>query len=1436
MTGETILHYKIIEKLGEGGMGVVYKAEDTELKRLVALKFLSSSISTSAEDFARLKQEAQSAAILNHPNICIVYAIEEENGRRFISMEYMEGVTLRKKIADAPLSIDEAILYAIQIGEALDEAHKNGIVHRDIKTENIMINSKNQVKVMDFGLAKYKDNAAESRYEGTYGTLAYMSPEQAMENPSGFPADIWSYGVVCYEMFTGRLPFIHSYEAAIIYSILNEEPVPPSQIRPDIPQELENVILRCLQKEEEKRFQNPGQIVQKLIEIKKVIASQNIRESFKRENAKEEKKATEQKQATIVYMKIQDYDELHNRVDHENIVGILEKYYNIINLSAQKFGGTVNKTKTSEAVIYFGLPAAIENASHKALNAAIEISSEFSNLIKQYKIPGKFSLNIAVSSGVVIAGSISSGQNLEYTVIGEAVEIVSKLIESASDGQILVEHLTFRTLKDIYTFKPYKSLSLKGKRDPVKIYELDLSSKEPAKDLTFSKILIHSEIVGRNDELDKLEYLILKAINGEGSVVTIIADAGIGKSRLLNEFKKKEVFQRVILLEGKAEYADKNVSFHPIIDLIKQWACITDKDNESQAFSKLENTIINLFNKDAVEIIPFVATLMGYHLSGEYASRINEVSPDALSKLIQNSIRLLVLKGSELKPVVIIIEDLHWADLSSIELMQSLFRLAEHNKLLFISTLRPNFLETGDKIITVIREKYSGFYTEINLKPLNLEDRRLLIQNLLKMKQLPQQIEKSITKSTEGNPFFIEEVLRSLIDDNIIEIKNNQFIIPQDIGNIVIPGNVKDVLLARIDKLDESTKYILKVASVIGRYFLYGILKKVTEEFVDLETRVQHLIRLELINENNNSEEREYLFQHALAQEAVYETLLTKSKQEMHFKVADAIEKLYADRIDDFYELLAHHYSLADDKEKAEEYLIKAGERTLKNAASNEALIYFKEALKLYLQKYGDDVDTEKIFMLEKNIGLSFYNRGYFVDSVEHFKKSLQSAGIKTDRSNLGEISRLVINLFLIIQKLYLPIIKSKAVPSEKDYELFDMLYKIAVSYANYNGKKMFFELLNLTRMKISFKLNGEEGFATYSYASSLFTYSGLSFSLGKKFLEKANSIAKQSGIDEVYNTGHDATIFICLTGNWKSFSKINEKLLDVKLRAGDLFSAIYQISWAMYIIISRGEYEYAEYLINRGDEISETYDFDYGKLYMLSFKADLELSKRNIHKSISYFNKSCELAEKLGLVSWIVGLSGKRAKAFILLNDLPSAKDSLDKAEKALKEADSLTPMLISYFIAYKLFYYVHLYENGLNDNSFMIEKNTLEKEISKCMKDALKVSKKVAEIKPEVNRFIGNYYWCRKKYRKTFKYFQNSISNARHLEALPELGRCCIEFGRFLYDPTNPVKNKSGEKYFVEAKNIFDKLNLSWDLNELKRIENLPPGKINLEKSPIK
>ena len=260
MISGTILHYKILEKLGEGGMGVVYLAEDTKLKRKVAIKFLPHHISANEEERKRFEIEAQAAAALNHPNIATIYAIEESGDDTFIVMEFIEGIELKDKIKSGPIPINEAINIAIQIAEGLEAAHKKGIVHRDIKSQNIMITNTGKVKIMDFGFAKVEKGIQLTQIGYTVGTIAYMSPEQTKGEEVDYRTDIWSFGVVLYEMLTGDLPFNGDYDQAVFYSILNEEP----ELENNISEGLKLIINKVLEKKTNDRYQNIKDLVSDL--------------------------------------------------------------------------------------------------------------------------------------------------------------------------------------------------------------------------------------------------------------------------------------------------------------------------------------------------------------------------------------------------------------------------------------------------------------------------------------------------------------------------------------------------------------------------------------------------------------------------------------------------------------------------------------------------------------------------------------------------------------------------------------------------------------------------------------------------------------------------------------------------------------------------------------------------------------------------------------------------------------------------------------------------------------------------------------------------------------------------------------------------------------------------------------------------------------------
>ncbi|MCP4726356.1 MAG: AAA family ATPase, partial [bacterium] len=809
----------------------------------------------------------------------------------------------------------------------------------------------------------------------------------------------------------------------------------------------------------------------------------------------------ERKQATVLFARISRSSSGSGKLDSEEAQELVGECLDLFSEEINSHDGTTLQLLGNELIAVFGLPTAIEDAPQKAVNTAIEMRNKLNRFSKDNNIP--LQINIGINSGTVLVRTAGDGSRKENSVMGDTVNLASHLQDASETGQILAGPGTYRSTKNDFDYNKIKSVHLKDKSGPASVYEL-LSVKEKIyRPDRGSDRMINSEMVGRDDELSRLELHVMKAVNGEGSIVNVIGEAGIGKSRLMLELRNRDAMKRVTLLEGRAISIGRNLSFHPIIDLIRHWAGIREDDGETSAFGRLESAIRRVHPEEADEIIPFVATLTGMKLTGKHAERIKGIEGEALQKLIMKNMRDLLEKAAELTPLVIRMEDIHWADTSSLELMESLFRLVKTQRILFINVFRPDYQETGESLRRAIKEKYPGYCTEINLQPLDENESEELIGNLLNIKGLPRSIREQIQQRAGGNPFFIEEVIRSFIDEGAVIQKRDKYEVTEKIDSVIIPYTINEVLMARIDHLEDETKDLVKVASVIGRSFFFKILNDVAGIIEDIDTRLSHLKDVQLIRDRVRMEELEYLFKHALAQEAAYESILLQKRREIHLKVADSIEKVFQERLHEFYGMLAYHNSRGDDLIKAEEYMIKAGEEALKSSASSEALHYYQEALKLYQNRYGDKADAEKVAMLEKNIALAYFCRGQFAEAAEYFTKVQAFYGVKELKLSVSGIFRIIFNLLNYLTWLYLPFFRGKKIPSDRNNEMGNLANLHGQCLSQIDGKRYFLHSITHLRQIRTFDIsqlnNGVTGLVG---GSILFSWGGISFSLSRKILE----------------------------------------------------------------------------------------------------------------------------------------------------------------------------------------------------------------------------------------------------------------------------------------------------------------------------------------------
>ena len=661
----------------------------------------------------------------------------------------------------------------------------------------------------------------------------------------------------------------------------------------------------------------------------------------------------ERKRITALFSDLSGYTAMTAKLDPEEVKEITSRIFDGTREIIKKYEGFIERFAGDGVLALFGVPKAHEDDPIRAIRAALEIHRfvESLNPLYQDKVGRTLTMHSGINTGLAVTADVNPEKGT-HGVTGEAINLGARLSDLADAGDILVGEETCKASQSRFTFGAIKPAKVKGKSEPIPRYRV-ISEKALAARVG-QGIQVTSEMVGRDQELAQLELQILKAVNGKGSVVNVFGEPGIGKSRLLAELRRKEVVKRVRLLEGRSISTGKNLSFHPIIDLFKKWSKIEERDAPAEASKKLEAAIRRACGAEADEVFPFVATMIGMKLPSHHSERVKGIEGEALERLIFKNVRELLLRSTERIPIVIVMEDLHWADTTSLELLESLFRLVRTNRLVFVNVFRPGYWQKDDRKVEMVPKWLPGAdFVEIPISPLDRQMGEALFNSLLRVKGLRYAVQQQIIDRSGGNPFFIEEIVRSLIDEGAIVRTNEAYAVTEKIDHVVIPSTINDLLVARIDRLEEQTRQLIKIASVIGRSFFDRILKKVADSIQDVDERLGYLKDTQFIRERMRMEELEYLFKHALVQEAAYESILLQKRKEIHLTVANSIEKIFQQRLHEFYGMLAYHYSKGQDFDKAEEYMIKAGEQAMRSSASSEALHYYQEALKLYLKKYG---------------------------------------------------------------------------------------------------------------------------------------------------------------------------------------------------------------------------------------------------------------------------------------------------------------------------------------------------------------------------------------------------------------------------------------------------------------------------------------------------
>ena len=695
---------------------------------------------------------------------------------------------------------------------------------------------------------------------------------------------------------------------------------------------------------------------------------------------------------TVLFGDISGFTQLSEKLDPEVVRDLITACFDSLVPCIERYGGTIDKFMGDEVMALFGAPQAHENDPERALRAALEMRDALSDFNRERGV--SLGLHFGMNTGLVYAGALGGGRRQDYSVMGDAVNVAARLTGVAKSGEILAGADTYRQVDHLFEFQAAESLHLKGKADPIQVFRL-VGTRATPRTSPRSGRGLSSPLVGRGAELAAFRERLDLLRAGEGGILVMTGDAGLGKSRLVAEVRAHAQSKGFTWLEGRTLSFGRTISYWPLLEIIQQDAGVESDDNEVERWAKLAGRIGRLFGLERNEILPYLATLLNIPLPKELAQKVSYLDGEAMGHQIYRATRLYFARLAREQPTVVVFEDLHWMDGSSAALLEHLLPLTREGRLLFCLVSRLETESALRPLQALIHDEYPERLTEISLEPLSAQQTTTLARNLVQLDDLPDRLRESVVEKAEGNPFYVEEVMRSLIDQGglVVDPANGLYRVTDKAVHIPIPDTLQGVIMARIDRLDMDLKQVLRLASVIGRSFFYRILATIAEAERELDRSLADLETRELIREKARAPELEYIFKHALVQETTYENILLQRRKELHHRVAHAIETLFPDRLEEFYALLAYHYSKAEDWRKSQEYLFKAGDQAGGMAADTEALSHYEEALAAYTQAFGDHWDPFERARLERKIGEALVRRGEHDRAYEHLLCALELLG-----------------------------------------------------------------------------------------------------------------------------------------------------------------------------------------------------------------------------------------------------------------------------------------------------------------------------------------------------------------------------------------------------------------------------------------------------------
>ncbi|QRO01222.1 protein kinase [Archangium violaceum] len=923
--------FEVLEKIGIGGMGQVFRARDQELQRVVALKFLLPR--EQLADLALL--EARAIARLDHEHIVRIFDVGEwiplhrTTRIPFLVMECLEGESLAALMRRGRVEPKRALEVLEGILSGLAHAHAHHVIHRDLKPSNVFLTRQGPVKLLDFGLAHLTAAGGPSQalHLPSAGTPAYMAPEQWEGTSQDARTDLWTTGVVLYEMLTGELPWPYATLEELRHQVVSGEPAPLLRThQPELPRELESFVAMALAKEPEKRFQSAREMAEELKDLR-------TRLGFLQGEPRA--RVPRRRQVTLVCCLLTGTNGTAEPLDVDALGELEAAFHRKCVDIIRKHGGSITLYLGRQVLASFGSPQMREDDAECAVRAALLLASSLPRALQRilpHLALGSLAAKVGVHTDLMVLGEHAPDPRERAVAIqGEAPQVAEWLARQAAPGEVLVGGTTWRLVGGSFATEPRGSHSFEGLAGTMSLETWRVVREREALS-RFNRARTArglTPLVGREDELRRLSDGWERARAGQGGCVLLIGEAGIGKSRVLQELLERIPPKTSYLLPAQCWPRFSSGALLPGFEVFKHHLLhVSPESSPRTQLTELETRLGGELGMSQ-EHVQLIGLFL--HLPVAEDALVRQLTPERRRELTFEALETLLRRMSKDRPVLVTVEDMHWADSFLLELFDYLLEHIERERILIVLTARPEFQPPWPP---------RPWLHRMVLDRLGPELATDMVKAAAGGKALPTELVHELARRSDGIPLFIEEMMRMVLE------RGGRPELPG-----TLPATLHELLLARLDLIPTRQRALVRMCSVVGRDFSLSLLLVLTRADESLLKReLAGLIRGGLFQEHREptrAREPMFRFRHALLQEAAYASLSWRERRHYHRRLARVLLERFGHEVESCPELIAHHLTAAGNHEEAISWWLRAGQLAQTRSAGQEAVAHLTQALTL---------------------------------------------------------------------------------------------------------------------------------------------------------------------------------------------------------------------------------------------------------------------------------------------------------------------------------------------------------------------------------------------------------------------------------------------------------------------------------------------------------